>query len=128
MPRKFFASVEHLREIPLVKPVAPPKAVPKAPGRVLIKRDGYLVWWKFKTKKPPRPKNWVTLIVFLADPRLRRRSYKLVWNGQRFGQDDVFELLRERHPDILAELPHVLAPHRERLVKPARPQEDGSYD
>lgn len=96
------------------------KAAPATAGKLLFAAYGYLVYWRFTTKNPPRPRRWVAICVFLTDPSHSKRSYYLTWNGERIASSEARDKLAERHPDIAAELPGKLAPYRARLVKPNR--------
>ena len=115
-PRGLEVVVAYIRRRPRVE-----KLVPAAPGKVLFKSEaggeGFLVWWKFKTKRPPTPKRWVTLIVFLADHQLRRRSYRVKWNGDRVALDEVAEKLGDRHPEVMGAALEGLEVFRERLIR-----------
>lgn len=100
------------------------KTRPNGQGIVLFERPRYLVFWRFKTKKPPRPKRWVNLVVFLRDPLARKRSFQIGWNGSAIANSRDQVMLNEREPDLYVELFDLLPAHNARLVKPATPEGD----
>lgn len=107
------------------------KTAPDSPGKVLFERRelGYLVHWKFKTKKPPQPKRWANIVVFLMDPNARKRSFQTAWNGRALARSADLDRLNDEHPDIVLDLYDLLPVHNERLVKPLRNEdEDEGYD
>lgn len=100
------------------------KTLPAAAGKVLFRQPEYLVFWRYTTRKPPKPKTWARLIVFMAEPTLRKRSYPLDWNGKRFAQGPVWEQLGAKHPKVLADAATRLAAFNDRLVKPLKEEDD----
>ena len=100
------------------------KTLPAAAGKVLFRQPEYRVFWRYTTRRPPKPKTWARLTVFMAEPTLRKRSYPLDWNGRRFAQGQHWVDLSERHPKVLADAATRLTAFNDRLVKPLKEEDD----
>lgn len=104
---------------------------PDCHGKVIIDkiRPGYLVMWKYKTKRPPAPKKWANLVVFLKDKEASKRSYHVAWGWHGFASSEQLARLMQEQPAIFHSLRVELEPKRSMLLKqPKYRDEEEFYD
>ena len=102
---------------------------PNSPGAVVVDCPEYLVVWKFKTRKPPKPRRWANLVVYLKAAGLKRRSFHVSWSASRFAHSAAIEFLQEHHPEVVPDLWERLRPAQAKMVKPmAEDDEDNDQE